>query len=493
MRDLVFTINRDDPLSLQNQIQAKFVSAILSGTLAKGTPVPSTRLLATRLKISRNTVTLAYQSLLIDGYLEARERSGFFVAREIPKTSRPATQTVKVADADLSERFAMRPSNQSNISKPSNWHDFPFPFIYGQTDPALFPIHEWRDCTRQAVSRKLVESWTDDSINKDDAEFVDQIRQRLLPPRGIEASPDEILVTLGAQNALYILASLLCGEHNRIGVEDPCYPDARNIFQLHAKSVAPLPIDDEGLVLGPELRACNVVYTTPSHQLPTNVTMSVERRRALVAWARETNSILIEDDYEFEANFTGEAVPALKSLDESGNVAYVGTLSKSIVPGLRIGYLVGSKRLIEEARALRRLMYRHPPGNNQRVTALFLALGHHDTLVGRMQRAYRERWATLDAAVTESFPGWAQTSRFGGTAFWMRGPDWLDAVELARKAAEYGVLIEPGQVFFADPWHGKNTFRLGFASIPAERIAPGIAVLARAAQELAKGRSMVSG
>jgi GntR family transcriptional regulator / MocR family aminotransferase len=491
MRDAIFHISKSEPLPLQHQIQAKMVDAILSGSLPAGSPVPSTRLLAKRLKVSRNTVTLAYQSLAVDGYLEPRERAGFFVSGNVRQFAplKPQSAPKKTNEA-LSQRLAIRPSLQSNISKPSNWHDFPFPFIYGQSDPGLFPMHEWRDCTRQAVSRKLVESWTDDSINQDDAQFVDQIRQRILPRRGINASPSEILVTMGAQNALYILASLLCGAGNRIGLEDPCYPDARNIFSLHAGSVATLPIDGEGIVLGKALKSCDVVYLTPSHQMPTNVTMSQDRRRDLLHWARGHGALIIEDDYEFEANYLGEATPALKSIDQADSVVYVGSLSKSIVPGLRIGFLVGPRELIEEARALRRLMLRHPPGNNQRVTALFLALGHHDTLIGRLQRTYRERWTLLSKAVQDEFPGWAQTARFGGTAFWMRGPDWLDASELASRAAEYGVLIEPGQVFFADPAKGANHFRLGFSSIATERIGPGISILARATREIAKGRAL---
>ena len=492
MRDTIFHISKSDAMPLQHQIQAKLVDAILSGSLAAGSPVPSTRLLAKRLKVSRNTVTLAYQTLAVEGYLKPRERSGFFVASDVRQIAPPKQRQVpKPENEALARRLAMRPSLQANITKPSNWHDFPFPFIYGQSDPALFPIHEWRDCTRQAVSRKLVESWTDDSVNKDDPQFVDQIRQRILPRRGINASPDEILVTMGAQNALYILASLLCGKGNRVGLEDPCYPDARNIFNLHAGEVIPLPIDAQGVVPGPALKSCDIVYLTPSHQMPTNATLSPSRRREVLEWAQANGALIIEDDYEFEANYLGEATPALKSIDQADSVLYVGSLSKSIVPGLRIGFLVGPKKLIEEARALRRLMLRHPPGNNQRVAALFLALGHHDTLIGRLQRTYRERWAVLDKAVRQEFPGWARSARFGGTAFWMRGPVWLDAEELAARAADYGVIIEPGKVFFAKEDEGANHFRLGFSSIPTERIEPGISILARASQEIARGRSLV--
>ncbi|WP_099867534.1 MocR-like pyridoxine biosynthesis transcription factor PdxR [Pararhizobium haloflavum] len=488
MRDAIFHVDRLDPLTLQAQIRETLVSAILSGQLPAGSPVPSTRQLSRQLKVSRNTVSIAYQALAMDGYLESRERSGFFVAREPVEFARAAPSD-KAAEPtntpDWNKWLTMRPAAQPNIVKPADWHGYPYPFLYGQSDPALFPVHEWQDCTRQAAGRRLLDAWTDDSINADDATFVQQIRQRLLPRRGIRAEPDEILVTLGAQNALYLIASLLVRPSTVVGLEDPGYPDARNIFALMRGHLRMLPVDGEGLVTGKALADCDLVYTTPSHQFPTNATMSLSRRQALLDWAGRGNRLIVEDDYEFETNYLGQATPALKSLDRNDRVLYVGSLSKSLVPGLRIGYLVGPRALIREARALRRLILRHPPGNNQRVVALFLALGHHDTLIGRLHRAYRARWEAMDAALEKHLPDWGRSRSFGGTSFWMSGPPGLRSVELARKAAEYGVLLEPGGICFADPTAHENSFRLGFSAISTERIEPGIALLARAAREVA--------
>jgi GntR family transcriptional regulator/MocR family aminotransferase len=484
LRDAIFHVSRTDMLTLQKQIRERLVAGILAGTLPPGSPVPSTRVLAKRLNVSRNTVAIAYQSLASDGFLVPRERSGFFVSPEIDPASlaAPADGQGGCAGFPFAEKLQSRPSQQKNIVKPDNWHDYPFAFIYGQTDPALFPFHEWRECTHQAVSRRLVEAWTDDSVNRDDPVFVEQIRQRLLPRRGIDARPEEILVTMGAQNAIFLLASLAVGPQTRVGVEDPGYPDARNIFAMRTSHLVDLPVDEGGLAIGGELADCDVAYVTPSHQMPTNVTMDVERRRALLDWARERGALVIEDDYEFETNYIGQPTPALKSLDRSGNVAYVGSLSKSLVPGLRLGYLVAPPPLIEEARALRRLMLRHPPGNNQRVAALFLSLGYHDTLVGRLQRTYQTRWQEMRKALHTHFPGWGTSAGFGGTSVWMRAPQHADAVALAERAREFGVLIEPGDVFFSRPQEHSNFFRLGFSSIPTERIEPGIAALRQAAE-----------
>ena len=489
MKNTLFHIDRTAPMNLQSQIQEKLVSAILNGTMAPGAPVPSTRMLASKLKVSRNTVTLAYEALATEGYLTSRERSGFFIADDIESFENFDAIKKRVnfkAPIDISDWVAVNPTTQLNIEKPTNWHEYPFPFIYGQSDPSLFPFQEWRECTRQAVSRKLIESWTDDSINQDDSVFIQQIRQRVLPRRGINASPEEILVTLGAQNAIFLVANLCVNTNTQVGIEDPGYPDARNILALYTKHINPLRLDDKGAIVDDTVKSCHLIYITPSHQMPTNVTMSQERRKLILKFARESNCIIIEDDYEFETNYLGTPTPALKSLDKNNQVVYVGSLSKSLVPGLRIGFLVGPREFVEEARALRRLMYRHPPGNNQRLVAQFLALGYHNTLIGRLHKTYSNRWRIMKESLNKHLPGWAQDNGFGGTAIWVRGPKWLDSKELAEHALELGVIIESGHVFFANPPERCNHFRLGFSSIPTERIEPGIRALAQAAKSISR-------
>jgi GntR family transcriptional regulator/MocR family aminotransferase len=196
--------------------------------------------------------------------------------------------------------------------------------------------------------------------------------------------------------------------------------------------------------------------------------------------------VIVEDDYEFETNYMGTPLPALKSLDEEGRVLHVGSLSKSLMPGLRLGYVVADERLIAELRALRRLMLRHPPGNNQRAAALFMANGHYDVLVRRIHRVYRERWQVMAGALAEHLPGWSQSPGFGGSSYWLTGPEGMDSEALAKRALEEGVLIEPGTPFYIDPEEGRRRFRLGFSSIPAERIGEGIRRLRSAVDAMGK-------
>lgn len=476
-------------ISLQAQIREMLVAAILDGHIPVGVPLPSTRVLAQQLGVARNTVALAYELLVNEGYLRTKSRSGHFVNGEIlagraAARPRPAVLPDALPAAVWEPRMRFTVSRQRNIVKPKDWQKYPYPFLYGQIDPAMLPIPGWRECSTQALSTAEVRSWAGDLIDSDDTLLIEQIQTRLLARRGVWAAPDEILVTVGAQHALFLLATLLVGSATTVGVEDPGYPDARNIFASRTPSVVALPLDADGLALSSGLDGCDYVYLTPSHQCPTNVTMPLARREALLAWAQARDRILIEDDYEIELGFEGRAQPSLKSLDRSGHVIYVSSLSKTLAPGIRLGYIVGSRELVREARALRRLMLRHPAANNERSVALFLAMGYHDALLRRLRQTYAERAQIVATALTRHLPYVAFRTVAGASSFWLKFPDGVDTRALAAAAERNGVLIEPGDVFFAADSVGKsaprNYARLGFASIATERIEPGLATLAAA-------------
>lgn len=489
MRDWLIHLRRGEYSSLQTQIREALVSAILDHNLDQSEAIPSTRKMAKSLGVSRNTVVLAYQGLLDDGYLMARERSGYYVSDKALSDTRPVLKKTSqrsqpATEVDWDKRLKLRPAAQEITIKPQEWQSFPFPFIYGQVDHNLFPLAEWRECTRQALGKKWLGTWTNDAWSIDDPLLVEQIRRRILPRRGIMASDEEILITLGAQNALHILSSLLVDRNTHVVMEDPGYTDVRNTFELHSNNVMPVKVDEHGLTLAPELDKADVVFTTPSHQYPTTVTMPLERRMALLKKAREKDFLIIEDDYEFETNYVNEPCPALKSLDDDGRVIYVGSLSKTLFPGLRLGFLVGPKKLVAEARALRRLMLRHAPNNNQRAAALFLSLGHHDTLIRRLHKAYRTRWEIMGKALNDHLPMSSRSPSFGGTAYWVKGPDRLDSERLAKAALEKGIFIEPMRITFAGKNQPKNHFRLAFSSIDESKIEPGIKLLAETIRTL---------
>jgi GntR family transcriptional regulator/MocR family aminotransferase len=208
--------------------------------------------------------------------------------------------------------------------------------------------------------------------------------------------------------------------------------------------------------------------------------MPLDRRERLLDWAERRDRVLIEDDYEIELGFEGHVQPALKSLDRSGRVIYVSSLSKTLSPGIRLGYIVASAVLVRELRALRRLMLRHPAANNERSVGLFLAMGYHDALVRRLKRTHAERSPLLTNALSRHLPDVAFHTVAGASSFWLRFPEGVDTRALAAAAQREGVLIEPGDIFFATDRPPRNYARLGFASIATDRIEPGIAALALA-------------
>lgn len=472
-------------LSLQGRVRQMLVSAILSGHLPPGAPVPSSRYLADQLRIARNTVVFAYQQLVSEGYLESRERSGHFVhdgvleGRAAPP-SMDGDPPSSVDHVRWDERLRFRPSRQRNIVKPRDWQKQPYPFVYGQFDQDLFPTAEWRECCIKALSVLDIRSWAPDLITHDDPALIEQIRTQVLPRRGVWADAEEIVITVGAQHALYLLADLLVNEDTVVGMEDPGYPDARNIFASHTRHLLPLPVDDQGLRTGTHLLGCDYVFVTPGHQCPTTVTLSPTRREELLTLARQADSLIIEDDFESESRWGDGAIPALKSLDRDGRVIYVGSLAKSFAPGLRIGYIVAPRELTAELRALRRLMLRHPSAYIQRAFSLFISLGHHHSLLRRQSQAYQKRGAELADALARWLPDFTAVPITGSSSCWLKGPEWLDATELAQAAQAEGVVVEPGQVFFMEAARApRNFLRVGFTSIRAEHIGPGIEKLAQ--------------
>ena len=482
-------------VGLQAQIREMLVAAILDGHIPVGVALPSTRVLAAQLGVARNTVALAYELLVNEGYLLTKSRSGHYVNPEIVAGRAGLPRAPSVGNVPTPAAWLPRcrgsVSAQRNIVKPRDWQRYPFPFVYGQFDPALLPPPGWRECSLQATSAAEIRGWAGDLIDGDDALLIEQIQTRLLVRRGVFAAPEEILVTVGAQHALYLLATLLVDGNTTVGIENPGYPDARNIFASRTANVVPLPLDEAGLALAPALERCDYVYLTPSHQCPTNVTMPLARREALLAWARASDRILIEDDYEIELGLEGRAHPALQSLDRSGHVVYVSSLSKTLVPGIRIGFIVGDRELVRELRALRRLMLRHPAANNERSAGLFLAMGHHDALLRRLRQSYAERSQLAAAALGTHLPYVSFATVSGASSLWLRFPEDVDTRELAQTAATMGVLIEPGDVFFvasAEAPVPTNYARLGFASIEAARIEPGIATLSAACKQIAGAR-----
>lgn len=466
--------------SLQSQIRQIVASAILSRRFLPGERLPSSRKLAKHLGISRITVTLSYQELVADGYLATRSRSGFFVADDAPSSAFDGNAAAVEDRVDWDQALQRIYTGVAKVQKTFNWQAYPYPFIYGQADPKLFSHSNWRLCAHQALGKKEFDSLTSDYAEEDDPQLIDFIARHTLTRRGIHANRDQILLTVGAQNALWMVAQLLLGKGKTAAYENPGYPGLRGILRQSESALTSVDVDEDGLNPLDLPTDTDVVFTTPSHHAPTAATMPMTRRHALLKRASDHNMIIVEDDYEFEMSFLNAPSPALKSLDTEGRVIYIGSFSKSLFPGLRLGYLVASEPLIQQARALRSTVLRHPPGHMQRTTANFLALGHYDALVRRMKDAYFERRQVMAKALEENGLTVAGSASFGGSSFWMRAPSSVNTEHLAADLKAKGVLIEPGAPFFEGRDGPHNHYRLAYSSIDSAAIPKGVSIISEA-------------
>jgi len=225
--------------------------------------------------------------------------------------------------------------------------------------------------------------------------------------------------------------------------------------------------------------SCEVLYLTPSHQVPTAVTMPNERRQRLLDKAAAHGIVVIEDDADSERNYLGQPHPALRAMDRHSCVLYVSSLSKVLAPWLRLGFLVAPRELVAEARELRRLTVRHPPPHDQRAAALFMALGHYDAMLAQLGQVFRERWIALRDALNYHLQRSVVTApATGGTSCWVQGPPELDARQLTADAARAGVHVEPVDRYYAAADHPRNCFRMSVRGIRVERIRPAVVKLA---------------
>ncbi|MEL6680534.1 MAG: PLP-dependent aminotransferase family protein, partial [Pseudomonadota bacterium] len=439
----------DDPsISLQIRLREAISKGIWDGRFAPGDRLPATRALAKQLSIARITVSLAYEELVTTGYIQSRARSGFFVSEDAPSLLKPEDfAELPVENAvDWSTRLGPPILALGPQAKPQDWANYPYPFVFGKPDSVRFPLDDWRACARQALGKQSFQVIADDFGDRDDPMLVEQIAKRSITGRGVTARPEEILVTSGAQNAIWFIVCILFPREGRgrAVIEEPGYPELRHMLIHRGVEIVTVPVDRDGMRVGDIPADVDAVFVSPSHQAPTGMTMSMERRQALLARAEREDFVVIEDDYDFEMSYLRPHSPALKSLDRQGRVVYVGSFSKSLFPGLRLGYMVGPAPLVERARSLRTLVARHPPGLTQRAAAYFLALGYYNAHAKTLRARMAKRRAVLIEAFQAGGVPVPTGNTFGGASIWIQGPEHVDTERLAETLKGQGVLIEPG-------------------------------------------------
>lgn len=383
------------PLPLHARIQRTLRQLILDGALASGTPLPASRQLASSLGVSRDTIEAAYGQLHAEGFIERRVGSGSFVA-EATRLSpgRPARRTRKASEdgAGLSQR-GQAMARQGGVRE----HLAPRPFAHGVPETRTFPLQTWERLQRQALKE-----YGSKALLHGDPQGLEPLRRAIADyvnlERGARTTADQVLVLTSSQQALGLCAKVLLDAGERIFVEDPVYYGARKAFEAAGLVCQAVPVDANGLQVDPLLahpHPARAVYLTPSHQFPSGATLSLERRLALIEWAQREQAWIIEDDYDSEFHYAGRPTACVQGLDAHERTLYIGTFTKSLFPGLRIGYLVLPPALVEPMTTARSLQDGHNASIAQLTLARFISGGHFGAYVRGMRTLYAERLALL--------------------------------------------------------------------------------------------------
>src|SRR5947209_1405785 len=479
---------------LYRQLYERLRSSILAGQLEAGTRLPSTRVLASSLGVSRTTTALAYELLLLEGYIQSRVGDGTWVAclqpEQLFQESRN-TQDLDATDTSGTPPAVLARRGQLLI-------DMPYPeefyaneasrgtslFLVGQPDVTSFPYEIWA----RLVARHARHSLQAVSFYQD-VQGYGPLRQAIAThigmTRGVHCSPEQIILTTGAQGALDLVARVLLDPGDPAWIEDPGYSGARGALLAAGAQLVAVPVDEQGIdvdagrQLSPEAR---LAIVAPSHQFPTGVTMNLSRRLALLEWSREAHAWIVEDDYDSEYRFSGRPLEALQGLDRAGRVLYIGTFSKVLFPSLRLGYLVAPPELLKGLIATHRLIAVHLPLLEQMALADFMAEGYFARHVRRMSQLYRERRNTLVDALTRALGTKLDvTVPEAGMHLVVWLPSGMSAQAVAQQAAASGLHMLPISHFSMRPLQ-RDGLLLGFASTSPQELRVGVQTLASVLQ-----------
>jgi DNA-binding transcriptional MocR family regulator len=464
-------LDRSSREPIYRQLAAGLQQRIRSGALPPQTRLPTVRQLATQLGVTRLTVHSAYAELQSGGWVEATVGRGTFVASRIEQLLAPPEA-----------QFGREVTPAGMLSDILRMTQLPGLAALAKADPAheFFPLRNWQRANEMALSAggPLLMSYTtaqgDLALRSALAEVVRE--------RGVSAGPDEIMVVAGVTNGMALLTDLLARPGDTVLVEQPTYLGMLNILSTRGVRALGLPVDDEGLIIeGVEaaLRSERpaYLYTMPAFQNPGGMSMSPARRAALLDLAERHALTIIEDDIYGRLTYEAQDLPALKSADRSGQVIYLNSFSKSLMPGLRMGYVVAAPALIGRLVHLRQAQDLCSPPLTQRALAIFIEQGWWHGHIKRMLPHYRERRDALLRAMTRFFPaGVTWTRPDGGFACWVTLPPTISVTELYLNAINRGVAFTPGAVFSTAPEQQPH-LRLCFSAEPPDRLADAVAII----------------
>ncbi|MFD0986084.1 MocR-like pyridoxine biosynthesis transcription factor PdxR [Methyloligella solikamskensis] len=470
---------------LTARLQNALRRLIAEGHIPPGDRLPSSRLLAKEAGVSRDTVESVYQQLELEGYLQRKSGSGTFAAETdhafpLQKSGRPQASP-PITTAALSAR-----GKEIARSGGVRDHNDAHPFVI-LPDVDQFPAAIWKTLSNRVLSDIPPRLLYADAQGL--PELRSEIARYLATHRGVTCRPEQILILNSSQQALGLIATLLLEPGDTVALENPGFHGARLGFEGVGLKLAPVSVDEEGLKtdrLREKAAGARAVYVTPSHQYPTGATLSLERRLALIHWANENGSWIIEDDYDSEFRYDSRPISAIQGLDPSGRVLYLGTFSKVLFPSLRIAYLVLPESLMPAFVAARTLIDGHTATLPQAVLARFMSEGHFTAHIRRMRDLYRGRRDAFLTAFEKHLSPFAQAQHPAGglhiAAYLNKG---LDEAETVKAAAAQNIELPTlTRLYFGRAGARKSGWLLGFAALSPHRAEAAMRRLARALKAL---------
>ena len=465
-----FHVTFSDGRGRSTQVYQQIRAAILDGRLRAGEPLPPSRELAERLEIARNTVLVAYDRLAAEGFVTGKVGAGTFVGGQIPLPRDEGSHRGPPVGPLRPRAFW-----DGRGGLPDLYADQPrFNFRAGVPDARLFPYETWR----RLMSRELRAASVGTGHYGDPAGHAGlraAIARHIGISRGVHAGAADVLVTNGIQQAIDLIGRVLLDQGACAAVENPGYPPPRNLLESLGARVVPVPVDDEGLVVDALPGDARLVYVSPSHQFPLGMAMSLRRRMALLAWAARQGAAIIEDDYDSEFRFAGHPIEPLHGLDRDGRVIYVGSFSKTMLPTLRLGFLVAPPSLVRALRGAKFLSDWHTSIPPQAALARFIDEGKLARHVRKMRVTYQARYQRIRDVLERDFAGLlapipsAAGLHLSATCQTGTPQDVVNALQCAEPA---GVSLFPVSDFAMG--QAQPGLVLGYGAIPLERIDEGL-------------------
>ncbi|RIV85474.1 PLP-dependent aminotransferase family protein [Aurantiacibacter xanthus] len=468
-------------MPLHARIQRAIRQLIVDGALGPGKPLPASRALAKSLGVSRDTIESAYSQLHAEGFIERRVGSGSFVAEKTDFTPgrRLAQRDTLLRNQapNLSKRGAAMFRNSGVREMLS-----PRPFAHGVPETRSFPLQLWERLERQVLKEKGAQA-----LLHTDPQGAEPLRRAIADyvnlERGARATADRVVVLTSSQQAMALCANMLLDPGEQIFVEDPAYYGARKAFDAAGLGCVPVPVDRQGIVaeriIADPLRA-KAVFLTPSHQFPTGASLALDRRLALIEWAARHQAWIIEDDYDSEFHYAGKPTACVQGLDPHDRTIYVGTFTKALFPGLRIGYVVLPPQLVKPLTVARTLLDGHTASIAQLTLARFIEGGHFGAHVRAMRSIYAQRLEVLTALVRRHLADFVEPQvPIGGLqlpCLLTGGLEERTAVDAARRV---GVELLGLSALHA-AGGGKPGFLMGFAAYTPHEIEQAVSKLATA-------------